>query len=348
MTALLSLALGSLTFLGTEALFLGEAQAEEIELSFQVDQRVQAGKEAPRFRFQAPLAMREVSLTVQRPGWNQTQELGDLSRGQWSELRLQQSAGRQDYRATIKGMNLTGEELTFELQFSVVVVEEIQIEVLRDDVDLGLRRVPVRINRPVERLALEIVDENGDRFVRREESKGGRQGEFLITWEEEREVGSIQITAHDVDGYWASMVLTPYYIEIPHESVRFPTASAEITAEETPKLRAALETLRKEMEERSQEDEEMQLYIAGYTDTVGSASNNLRLSTQRARALARWFKEEGIEIPIYYQGFGQEVLAVETPDQTEEAANRRAIYLLGNTPPPTSTPFPRRDWARLR
>ena len=33
-------------------------------------------------------------------------------------------------------------------------------------------------------------------------------------------------------------------------------------------------------------------------------------------------------IPIYFQGFGEEVLAKPTPDETDEPLNRRALYIL--------------------
>ena len=91
----------------------------------------------------------------------------------------------------------------------------------------------------------------------------------------------------------------------------------------------------------------MQLDIAGYTDTVGGAGDNMTLSTSRARAIAAWFPKAGLELPILYQGFGESVLAVQTPDNTPEARNRRAVYILGSAPPPTSEQRPRRNWKRL-
>lgn len=342
---LASLSLAGLLLLSPPATGL---ESVSFELSFQVSQRVQEGKEKPTFTFQAPVEMGNAEVRFQRSGWSHREELGDLSRGQRVRVELEQPSGTYQYRALISGENREYGELSFELSFSVAVVEEIQIEVLRQDVDLGRRHLPIHLNRPVETLKLEVSDEEGNRIVNREDRLGGRYGELNLTWEPRDAVGSVQITAHDVDGYWTSLTLTPYWVEIPHETIRFATGSAEISQEEIPKLEKALEELKETIAEKAADDPEMQLYIAGYTDTVGSAANNLQLSARRARSIARWFQQAELNIPIYYQGFGQEVLAVETPDQTEEAANRRAIYLLGNTPPPTSEPFPRRDWERVR
>ena len=64
----------------------------------------------------------------------------------------------------------------------------------------------------------------------------------------------------------------------------------------------------------------LKFYVAGYTDTVGNASYNRELSTRRARAIAGWFRANGLKIPIYYCGFGEDVLAKTTPDETDEPA----------------------------
>src|SRR5690606_26372877 len=93
---------------------------------------------------------------------------------------------------------------------------------------------------------------------------------------------------------------------------------------------------------------QMQLYIAGYTDTVGSQTDNLRLSSARAKAIATWFRKKGLTIPLYYQGFGESVLAVKTADETKEALNRRVIYVLGNSRPPVSETLPKSNWKAVR
>ena len=78
---------------------------------------------------------------------------------------------------------------------------------------------------------------------------------------------------------------------------------------------------------------DVNLYIAGHTDTVGQKAYNRRLSMRRARAIAEWFRRRGVTIPIYYRGFGEEALAVATPDETPEPRNRRAEYVVSGEDP---------------
>ena len=79
---------------------------------------------------------------------------------------------------------------------------------------------------------------------------------------------------------------------------------------------------------------------------MGNTHYNRELSTRRARAIARWFRSKGLNIPIHYCGFGEEYLAKKTPDETDERANRRAIYIL-TSQAPSGPPFPKAVWKKL-
>ena len=52
-------------------------------------------------------------------------------------------------------------------------------------------------------------------------------------------------------------------------------------------------------------------------------------------------------IPVHYQGFGEDALAVQTPDETAEARNRRAVYVLAASAPAVQKALPRSAWRRL-
>ena len=88
------------------------------------------------------------------------------------------------------------------------------------------------------------------------------------------------------------------------------------------------------------------LYIAGHTDTVGSSSSNLKLSQDRARSIAAWFRKRGVKLPISYEGFGETSLAVKTADNVDEVKNRRADYVLSDGPPTYSAAF-KPSWKRI-
>jgi outer membrane protein OmpA-like peptidoglycan-associated protein len=72
--------------------------------------------------------------------------------------------------------------------------------------------------------------------------------------------------------------------------------------------------------------------VEGYTDTAGGAALNLRLSQQRARAVADVLLAEGVAAPrITTRGFGENFLRVPTRDGVNEPRNRRVeITLIPN------------------
>jgi outer membrane protein OmpA-like peptidoglycan-associated protein len=71
--------------------------------------------------------------------------------------------------------------------------------------------------------------------------------------------------------------------------------------------------------------------VDGFTDTVGSARHNDKLSIARAESVATELAQAGVERErIETRGFGERELAVETPDQTPEAKNRRVVVKIAN------------------
>ncbi len=64
--------------------------------------------------------------------------------------------------------------------------------------------------------------------------------------------------------------------------------------------------------------------VYGYTDTVGSASSNQRLSEQRAQAVSNYLIGRGVSSArIRWMGFGETNLKVATGDNVNEPMNRR-------------------------
>lgn len=71
--------------------------------------------------------------------------------------------------------------------------------------------------------------------------------------------------------------------------------------------------------------------VDGFTDTVGSPRHNDRLSVARAESVATELSQAGVERErIQTRGYGERELAVETPDQTPEAKNRRVVVKIAN------------------
>lgn len=161
----------------------------------------------------------------------------------------------------------------------------------------------------------------------------------------------LKLRAVAADGLVTNVELTPWSVTIDHEDVNFATNSSAIEPGEEAKLDASLAKVG-EIVKRSEKFVKMQLYIAGHTDTVGPSAKNLTLSLDRARAIAAYFRRKGLALPVAFAGFGEQVLKVKTPDETDERLNRRADYVIApqGAPPPFKGPYlkARVAWKQLR
>ena len=112
-----------------------------------------------------------------------------------------------------------------------------------------------------------------------------------------------------------------------------------------PRLRDELDALDR-VNQAVQANLTPQLYIVGYTDTVGDPGKNQKLSNDRAKAIARYFYEQGFWAEIYYAGMGERGLRVETGDSVDEVRNRRALYLIAFQKPGSGGAIPS-NWSKL-
>jgi outer membrane protein OmpA-like peptidoglycan-associated protein len=156
----------------------------------------------------------------------------------------------------------------------------------------------------------------------------------------------IHIQVSDADGFYAGLDLFPWRVDIPHEEVGFASGSSAIPAEEAHKLEASLAPIQGAVQ-RAGRFAEIKLYVAGHTDTVGGTDSNQQLSEARARAIAEWFRAHGVRVPIYYVGYGETALAVQTADETAEPRNRRAEYIVAITDPAIAHAAAAAKWKRL-
>lgn len=82
--------------------------------------------------------------------------------------------------------------------------------------------------------------------------------------------------------------------------------------------------------------------VVGHTDTSGSAEYNQRLSERRAAAVRDALAAQGVPATtLSVSAVGQNDLAVQTPDNVREGANRRVtIQFAQAAPPPAPAPAP--------
>ncbi|NJK88062.1 MAG: OmpA family protein [Myxococcales bacterium] len=153
------------------------------------------------------------------------------------------------------------------------------------------------------------------------------------------------LVVHDELKRFREVTLYPWRVNIPHEEVHFDTGSATISSAEEPKLTRTFDELRGTLADYGRWAP-VKLFVVGHTDTVGSERSNYELSKARATAIATWFAKRGVDVPIYATGLGETNLATQTPDETDEAQNRRAEYVVAVEIPVLPSGAPR--WTTIR
>jgi outer membrane protein OmpA-like peptidoglycan-associated protein len=203
------------------------------------------------------------------------------------------------------------------------------------DVDLERGQLTARLSRPAAKLRVRVLALSGAVLAEVEQAFDGAAAgtPLIVRWKPPVEaVARLEVFGHDTDGYYKGVAITPWSFEVPHEDVAFATDSAEIGPGEAKKLRTSLRLIQEQLP-LARGLGEVTLYILAHTDTVGTAEYNLRLSTRRAQAIARWFRENGLRIPLAYDGVGESMPRVKTADDVDEPRNRRVDYMLGVEPP---------------
>jgi OOP family OmpA-OmpF porin len=106
----------------------------------------------------------------------------------------------------------------------------------------------------------------------------------------------------------------------PPQAVSFTLYFETNSTEVTPASRAALDALFAEVAKR----QAVEVQVTGHTDRVGSATDNDRLSLQRAEAVRAMLVQRGIKADfIRAVGRGEREPLIPTPDEQAEPRNRR-------------------------
>lgn len=327
----------------------GAAQAEQAIFDYQLKNKAQTDQGAPVLILRAREFVKSGTVTMNRSdGKTQTTKLGSMKPAQEKRVPFRTEKGEFKYTVTVEGTTQFDQTTSMNFETTVAYVDPIKLDVDRERVEIGEGRLVLNSNVPLDKVEIEIFDTDGSKIVSRVQPIGSKSGDIQLTWPSKTsEVGAIRLKAHDVAGFWAGVVLEPFWVEIPHEDVVFDFGKSTWQPEEEPKLEKTLKSVQEALKKHQRKGLSMSMYIAGYTDTVGSAAQNQKLSRERARAIGAWFKKKNLNIDVYVQGFGESALAVQTPDNTPEPRNRRAIYILGNAPPPTSGQIPKSNWRKL-
>lgn len=322
---------------------LAALAARAQDISLEAVTAVEAGKEDPsvtftsrvdgRIRASLGCGGRTFSLdTGVRPGSRTTLALKGLPMGPTKcegQLRLDQPSGAW---------------AEMPLSFDVSVLATLAFEVRNEDVDLKAKTLTLHPSRPIAEGEIELVGVGGVVLEKGFLTLVDRL-QPSYRWTTDEEVLKMVVVAADESGIRARLDLSPWFYAIPHEDVVFASGSSEITQAEGPKLERCWAEVERVLAKYGSVVD-IELFVAGYTDTVGSAEMNQGLSERRARAIAQWFQRRGFPGTVWYQGFGESALALPTPDETDAQPNRRALYVLAAQAPPASADLPRADWKR--
>ena len=222
----------------------------------------------------------------------------------------------------------------------------LSIDLSRARADLEAKTVTVKASARVESADIVAYGARKAELDRRTIPIGAGPGEVSVPFVgDPSEVVLLDVTLR-TSSAWAGFTYSPWFLDIPHQDVLFASDSDVITADEEWKLAAVQEQLA-DVIDKYGAMVPVKLYIAGCTDTVGDAGHNADLSTRRARSIGRWLKSHGFNYPIFYHGFGESLLAVQTGDGVDMAVNRRALYMVGANPPPAGSGIPSVGWSAL-
>ena len=274
----------------------------------------------------------ESKLTMRAPG---------LGAGQSKTFVVGDGAlGSSHWDGTLTLMVVGGESWTSGFAMETIVTSEIKIGYSRDHLFFDRHVLEFQISRPSKQLEaqLTVLGDQGEEIGQGQQSfTNAAAGKWLaIPWEPTSDTTVMMMKLHITDaGGWAEETLTPWSVSIPHEDVNFATASAEIAEAERPKVDAAYEAIAAEVAKAQKLNVKCSLFISGHTDSVGSRDKNQKLSVDRARAIAGYLRKKGLAIKVSYEGFGEDRPKVQTPDETDEPANRRADYVLSAEAPPS-------------
>lgn len=314
------------------ALLAAARVANAQPVSFELHGDVQVGQK-PQLQVRAVENVTDLKLDLDRDdGKHFTLKQASLAKGKAVVLAIGDgAAGKMSYKGTLSA-KAAGGPWTEDMKFDTIVRAPLKIAYDADHLDLDTRALHFKPSRTgVTGAEITVIGEDGTELAKNTATYDGKSDDWLlITWKQAANTRVMMLKLHVTtsDGAGTNVELIPWSVTIDHEDVNFKTDSSKIEDTETAKLDASLTKIRDVMK-ASEKYMKMKLYVAGHTDTVGPPAKNRTLSLARAQSIAAYFKKKGLTIPIAFAGFGEDVLKVKTADNTDEAANRRADYVLG-------------------
>jgi len=290
-------------------------------------------------------------LMLTRSDGKKLEQKGNGKRGQTRSIELVQPEGKFGWKGELTLNYSNGETGSMPLEFDTAIWGQLTLKTKKEDVDLTARKWPFTTNRPVTKAKLEVLMDTGKYAFNDEiELKDVKPGEpTSVTWPAAPgKVMMMWLKVFDEAGNFAGAEFWDWWIDIPHDDIEFETGKSDIRESEAQKLEKSYKDINAELVKYAQiPDLSLSIYIIGHTDSVGGKDYNRGLSLSRARSIAAYLRKRGLKAKFFYEGFGEESPKVPQPDETPEAQNRRAQYILSIGPPKiTDAPFEPR-WQKL-
>ena len=252
-----------------------------------------------------------------------------MNPGEVQTVQWEQPEGVYDCQIVMDGASSMGTPWSVRNRHEFVSTSPIQLNVNLRELAPDVSDVMLHATRPFHKASIIVTAEDGSVIDSVERDVAG-QKDFRLSWTpSEKRPALLEIKISDSTGAWATNTI--FYFKIPHTDIVFDTAKHIIRPDQEPYLQESLDKILDII--RTHQRVAVDLYITGYTDTVGSQASNDALSLERAKSIASWFRSRGLSIDTYYRGVGERSLAVPTPDETPNEKNRRAVYILSNQPP---------------
>lgn len=207
------------------------------------------------------------------------------------------------------------------------------LSVHRKTVSLEEGRLMAKMDGPICSLSMQLIRKDGT-VIDKSFHYAGLEQELRWNPVPRDQIEKIEIRITAKNNAYQAVALIPWFVRIDHKEVKFDTNKAIIRDSEVASLKESLTKIKEVLHKvQGKGLGTISLFIAGHTDTRGSAEHNMTLSRNRAEAIAAWFQKQGLCIPIAYEGFGETALKKVTADEVDEQANRRVDYILSVEPP---------------
>lgn len=326
------------------------ARADAVDVSI-ANARVMIGRGVPAVKLVIREPIRGYRLALKRNDGRELDVKGSGKAGTQRTIRLESEVGHFSWAGTVSIDFPNGSIGEMPLEFETDVAGPLVMKIDKDrDIDLVNRKLVLRMSNPASRVTLKVKMDTGLYAFNGDVPFEGQPANapLLLTWPEAPgAIMQISVVAHDLVGAYTGTDFFPWAIEIPHEEVVFDSGQALIRPDQQSKLDHSAKLIAEAVDKFGR-FADVKLFIAGHTDTVGALESNRTLSLNRASALVRAFKVRGVKIPVFFEGFGEEALALETADEVDELRNRRAQYFVAINPPVvTSAKFAPR-WQQLK